>query len=426
MKIAYLMQAGVPDLRAYPLSGPANHVKQVFRELVRLHHEVTLLAYLGGRIYKSQDLSNFEPVSIPRLDHGPLRLFERMVRRIQYEARLPYAALFESLRFALACRKELSDCDLLYERMGWMGYGGGLAAKWLRVPLVLEVNGDHLHEMEMLGVAPQGFQLILSKQLTKIAASQASCIVATGEGWRQTLIARWGIEPAKVVVVENGSEFVNLLHREQLSSFKAGETESQPITIIYVGGLEPWHGIPVLIRAAGQVIAHGLSLHVVIAGNGTEFNRSKQLIHEMDLEAQVTLTGPLAASQLAFYLSGSDIAVSPYCGRAEFSGLKLLDYKAAGLATIASGGNGQPTVLKHGHTGWIVPPGDEEALCEAIIHLASDSRLRKQIGRAARIEAEQFHTWQHTAGQLNQVFKRLVGNDSSNRQFPIALERSAQ
>jgi hypothetical protein len=39
MKIGYLMQAGVPDIRGLPLSGPANHVKYIFEELRNLGHE---------------------------------------------------------------------------------------------------------------------------------------------------------------------------------------------------------------------------------------------------------------------------------------------------------------------------------------------------------------------------------------------------
>ena len=37
-----------------------------------------------------------------------------------------------------------------------MGYGGVLAAHRLKVPLILEVNGDHLREMEMLNILPRG------------------------------------------------------------------------------------------------------------------------------------------------------------------------------------------------------------------------------------------------------------------------------
>ena len=40
MKIGYLLQSGVPDIRAQSLSGPALHVKHVFDELQKLGHDI--------------------------------------------------------------------------------------------------------------------------------------------------------------------------------------------------------------------------------------------------------------------------------------------------------------------------------------------------------------------------------------------------
>lgn len=408
MKIGYLMQAGAPNVRQQPLSGPANHVVRVFHELANLGHTVHLLAHLDGQLWKSDDLKTYERVTVRGVDQGPARWVERLVRRIQYELKLPYAAFFESLRFALACRQELSDCDLFYERMGWVGYGGALASGLLQIPLVLEVNGDHLTEFEMLGVAPRGAQRWLSFHLMKLATGQASHAVTTGDGWRHQYIERWNVNPASVSTIENGSDVVDLLRREQLRAFAPSENEPDQVTLVYIGAFEPWHGIPILIRAVAKVVAQGAPVRLLLIGSGKEADSIKQLVAELGLDEQVLLTGRLSIKEMARHLANADIGVSPYCGRVEYSGLKLLDYKAAGLATIASGHNGQPALLAHGHTGWIIPPCDEDALAEAIYHLAQGKDLRICIGRAARREAECLHSWRHTAAQLNTLFTRMM------------------
>ncbi|MBK8047633.1 MAG: hypothetical protein IPK16_11215 [Anaerolineales bacterium] len=170
MKIGYLMQAGAADVRRQPWSGPAAHVGHVIQSWREMGHEVRLLAQFDEKIFASDDLVNFRPVAIKRMDQGPIRTFERAVRRLQSELRLPYAAVFESMRYVSACAEELCDCDLLYERMGWMGYSGALAARKLAKPFVLEVNGDHLNEFEMLGIAPRGAQRWISVRETRYAA----------------------------------------------------------------------------------------------------------------------------------------------------------------------------------------------------------------------------------------------------------------
>jgi glycosyltransferase involved in cell wall biosynthesis len=232
--------------------------------------------------------------------------------------------------------------------------------------------------------------------------------VATGEGWRQRFIERWKVEPDQVIVVENGSEMVTMLERKQLSAFRDGPNSTEPVTIIYIGAFEPWHGLSILQKAVAQAIAQGVSVRLLMIGSGTELEHLKQLTLELNLTEKVIFTGQLTPNEVAPYLAGADIAVSPYCGRVEYSGLKLLDYKAAGLATIASGKDNQPAILKHGQTGWIVPPGDQEALCQAIVHLVNNIQLRRQIGRQARVEAEKYHSWQNTTQELETLFKQAL------------------
>ncbi len=409
MKLGYLMQEGVPDMRRKPLSGPANHVVSVIRELQALGHQICLLARFGNSLFYSEDLEDYRPVTVGIMDQGLLRWLERGLRRVQYELKLPYLALFESARFALACRQILADCDLFYERLGWMGYGGGLASKLLNVPLILEVNGDHLSEFEKLGIAPMGAQWWFSSRLMRSAAQRATFAVATGEGWRQIYIERWGVSPEKVGVIENGSSFVDLLHREDLRSFNILIGDHKTLNLIYLGAFEPWNGISILIRAFSKAINDGLDLHLYLVGDGSETQALKHLVKDLDLESRVTFPGHLTVSEAVGYLVKADIGVSPYCGRVEYSGLKLLDYKAAGLATIASGKNGQPAIIKHGRTGLIVPPCDVKALYEAILYLANNSDIRCEMGRQARIEAESQHAWRHTARHLEQIFLKVLG-----------------
>ena len=140
------MQLG-EEIRRPPYSGPANHVRQVFLELARRGHRMRLLIRLDGKIWKSDDLNDFQPVAVKLADRGALRWVEKAIRRVQSEFKLPYLGFFESLRFALACRQELEGYDVLLERFSWMNYGGVMASRWCQIPLVLEYNGDPLADL---------------------------------------------------------------------------------------------------------------------------------------------------------------------------------------------------------------------------------------------------------------------------------------
>ena len=399
------MQEGVPNMRQRPLTGPANHVWQVFRELTALGHEMCLLMKYDGRLWVSHDLITYKTINV-RGERGPIRWLEKLIRWVQSILHLPYFAFFDSVRFALACHQELAECDLLYERMGWMGYGGGLAARWLKVPLIWEVNGDHLSEMRMLGIAPTGWQRWVSLMVMNRAVHHVTHVVAAGDGWRTRFIEQWSIAPQRVSVVENGTTLMTLLPKETLRAWQTAV--SHPLTIAFIGRFQPWQGLTQLIKAVAGAMAQGVSLQVIIIGVDDKEPELQQLVAKHQLTTCIVWAGYLTPAHYAPLLATADVGVSAYCGRVEYSGLKLLDYKAAGLATIASGQAGQPRVIADGRTGLIVPPCDEEALCQAILYLSENRALCKQMGRVAREEAEKQHRWRDTAVTLDQLFRELV------------------
>ena len=407
MKIGYLMQTGAANLLVRPLSGPSNHVKHVCQELAGLGHEVSLLMKVEGDFWYSTDLEHFTPVSVPQPASRVRTWSQRLIQRTQSALHLPYAAYFEARHFAQACQQVMGDCDLFYERMGWMAYGGALTARRLGVPLVIEVNGDQWQELQILGVAPKGLQKWLALRLMRWMIHSTAHVVATGDGWRTSFIERWGLAPAKVSAVENGSELVTLLRRDQLRAF-AEKPADEAVTLVYVGAFEPWHGLSVLLKAIASARQQGAAVKLHLLGAGPEQANLERQVQELNLQAVVSMPGFVHIQTMAAYLAQADIGVCPYCGRVEYSGLKLLDYKAAGLATIASGANGQPVVLRQGVTGLIVPPCDEEQLSAAIVELCRNHDLRRQMGRTARMEAEEQHSWRNTAQRLDTIFQPLT------------------
>jgi len=414
MRIGYLVQQDV-NIRTAPYDGPANHVREVIQGLQKSGHDVRTLLRLDSRLLATDDLARFEVVEVPWMDHGLLRFFEKGVRRLQYELQLPYAGLFESVRFALAARQELKGFDILLERMSWANCGSALAARWLNIPLILENNGDPLHDLEAKGIAPEGIQRRLSLTLTRYAVRAAAHVVISGDGWREKFIERWEIAPERTTTVENGTRVVDLLERRELRAFRDGAQGAPAPTLVYLGSFYPWQGVSILLRALARVREQGVEARLLLIGSGPGEAEARSLVAKLGLGTIVTFTGRLRPAEYAPLLADADIGVAPYCGWPEFSGLKLFDYKAAGLATIGSGRDGQPQTLRHGETGWVVPPCNEARLADAIARLVEDRSLRRRIGRAARVEAEQRHRWEHTVQRLEEIMLDVVAAHASGR-----------
>jgi glycosyltransferase involved in cell wall biosynthesis len=379
----------------------------VVQELTRRGHTLRLLARLDGRLWVSDDLQEFRPVLVPGIDRGLLRQVERVARRTQSVLRLPFLGWFDNLRFAWACHQELAGCDVFLERMSWIMAGGAWASRAMGVPLVLEYNGDPLADLQAKQAAPTGLQLRISRGQMRRVVAAAARIVATGDGWRLNCIETWNAAPHKVVTVENGTELVRSLARGELRAFQESPAE-QPATLVYLGGFYAWHGVLILLQSLPQVLQRFPRARLLLIGAGPAEAEARRLVTALGLAEQVSFLGQMSMEACAPLLADADIGLSPYCGWPEYSGLKIFDYKAAGLPVIASGRDGMPRSVTGGETGIVIPPCDEPALAAALCELLSDPARRRAMGRRARLEAEDRHGWEHTAAGLEFVLEQAV------------------
>jgi len=67
-------------------------------------------------------------------------------------------------------------------------------------------------------------------------------------------------------------------------------------------------------------------------------------------------------------------------------------------------------LVQDGVNGILIPPGDVQALCDAIERLATDSALCRQLGEAGRRTIEERFSLRYAAGQYGAVYHELLGH----------------
>lgn len=156
------------------------------------------------------------------------------------------------------------------------------------------------------------------------------------------------------------------------------------IGLVFVGRLAPVKGLRVLLEAFSAAHTEEPRLHLTLIGDGTDRDTLETLAKA--LGDAVAFAGALSQAEVAAALRKADIFVLP--SFAEGVPVVLMEAMATELPVIASHVAGVPELVSQGESGRLVPPGDADALCDAILELAADKTRRSAMGEVGRRKVE--------------------------------------
>ena len=172
------------------------------------------------------------------------------------------------------------------------------------------------------------------------------------------------------------------------------------LRVLFVGQMRPYKGVETLLAAvAGQPW-----LELTLVGEGTELASYQRLADRLSA-TNVRFTGRLCDAELNDQYCSNDVVVLPSVTRAEAFGLVLLEGMAAGCVPLASDLPGVRDVA--GPTGVVVPPGDPNALRQALRELADDEARLEQLQIESWLAA-QTRTWDRCVTSYEEVLLDAV------------------
>ena len=275
---------------------------------------------------------------------------------------------------------------------------GAVAKRETGLPLVLD-DCSPCAEEEALGAGLPGLALRIFRQ----QCSAAEFVTVPSEVL-QGRFAEEGIAPEKLVVIPNGIDAQAYTGRRDELRRRFGLDGA--CVLGFAGSFQPWHDVELLIEAVAPLV-DGLPLHVVLIGDGPGRAAAADSVARMKLHDRVTFTGQVDSSEIPSLLSMLDIGTLP--GTNLYGQpMKLLEYGAAGLASVAPDVAPVREVLSDGVNGLLFPSGDCSALREAIGRLAADPDLRRQLGLRARATVLAEGDWARRAQALASLMEQRM------------------
>ncbi|HJT05749.1 MAG TPA: glycosyltransferase family 4 protein [Stellaceae bacterium] len=180
--------------------------------------------------------------------------------------------------------------------------------------------------------------------------------------------AVYGVPPERLRIIERGVDF-SRFDPERVSAERVIQLAREwrlpdglPVVML-PGRLTRWKGHAVLIDAIDRLGRHGLRCVFVGAGNERYRRQLVDAIARRSLDEVFQIADDCRDMPAAYKLA--DVVVSAST-RPEGFGRVIAEAQAMGRPVIATDHGGAREILREDETGWLVPPGDAQALAEAI------------------------------------------------------------
>lgn len=170
-----------------------------------------------------------------------------------------------------------------------------------------------------------------------------------------------------------------------------------------VGRLSEEKGHLCLVNAFARLLQTGFRARLVLAGDGPLRSVIEERCRELGITDHVRITGWVTGEQVRHLLLESRALVLP--SFAEGLPVVLMESLALERPVVSSWVAGVPELVKQGSSGWLVPPGNEEALEQALRDcLETSPEVLASMGKAGRKAVLQRHDARIEGGRLARLY----------------------
>jgi L-malate glycosyltransferase len=290
----------------------------------------------------------------------------------------------------LARRIRALNIDLLHSFDFYSNILAIPAARLARVPVIIASQRD-------LGELRPRYQHRVHATVLGLATHVLVNSTAVAERLKGTRFARAG----RLSVIYNGVDVT------RFSPPESSGAEPERSVIGVLASLRPYKGLRELVEAAAEVVRAVPRARFEIWGEGPLRFELEAKIQALGLTHSIKLNGATNAPENA--LQRCHVFVHP--SLSEASSNVVLEAMATGLPVVATTAGGTPTLVEHGRSGLLVPPGDSKALAAALVSVLSDPGLANRLSTEARSRAVSEFAMDRMLQRVEAFYLRALGLD---------------
>lgn len=274
-----------------------------------------------------------------------------------------------------------------------------------RHQVVYEANG--LPSIEMTHTWPSAAPATLDKvrELERLCLERSDVVVVPSAVIAGA-VAGLGVPEDKIRLVPNGADVP-----ERPPPRPAAAPDRY---LVYVGALQPWQGIDVLLRAFAR-LADLTDLRLVVCASVPERRARplRRLAERLGVSDRIDWHHTLPHEEVAGWLAGAELSVAPLTGCARnldqgCAPLKILESMAVGTPVVASDLPAVRELMADGEHGRLVAADRPADLARAMRVLLEYPDVARAMGERARRRVGDTLTWSRSRARLTEVYKSIA------------------
>lgn len=176
--------------------------------------------------------------------------------------------------------------------------------------------------------------------------------------------------------------------------------------VLTVAKLHERKGVDILLQAIHKIKSKVNGCRFVIAGDGPEEARLRQMSVDLKIDGIVMFLGEVLGEDIPKLVSQCEFFLLP--SRSEPFGIVLLEAMTFGKAIVATNVGGIPEFVTTGQNGILVPSCDSDALASEIEHMLADKELRFRLGVNGLRLVEQQYDYKNLVVRYEQLFEKVL------------------
>jgi len=241
----------------------------------------------------------------------------------------------------------------------------------------------------------------------KYTSRRIDAFIAVSQGIKDVLVSD-GVQPEKAHVIYSAVHPESFrpapLRTLETLRTKLKLKRNLPV-LIKVANYSDWKGQMVFLEAAAHLLAQGCPAQFVLVGRDTDGSEVAQKIRRLGLEPHVLVLG--FRTDIPNLLSLSTGSVNSAVSGEGLSGA-LRESLFLGIPVIATDVSGNRELVVDGETGRLVPPGDPEALAEAMRWVLKNQSQARQLAQAGQERVKSLMQIEQIARQIEALYRTIT------------------